>query len=64
MYEKEMKNELKSIYNSSKKIDAELVNIKIAIKKKKKLGLNTKDLEKLVDNIGIEFYQFKKKNKV
>lgn len=35
----------------------ELVNIKIAIHNLEKLGLDTKDLEKLLDNVGIEFYK-------
>lgn len=60
MFSKELKNEFKKIFNSNKKIDEELVNIKVAIHNLEKLGLDTKDLEKLLDNVGIEFYKLKK----
>lgn len=63
MYKNEIKKELQAIYNSNKNIDNELVNIKIAIHNLEKLGYNTKDLEKMLDNIGIEFYKFKVENK-
>ena len=63
MYKNEIKKELQNIYNSSKNIDKELVNIKIAIHNLEKLGFNTKDLEKMLNNIGIEFYKFKVENK-
>ena len=63
MYQKENKKELQAIYNSNKNIDSELVNIKIAIHNLEKLGFNTKELEKILDNVGIEFYKFKVKNK-
>lgn len=59
MFSKELKNEFKKIFNSNKKIDEELVNIKIAIHNLEKLGLDTKNLEKLLDNVGIEFYKLK-----
>ena len=63
MYKNEINKELQAIYNSNKNIDNELVNIKIAIHNLEKLGCNTKDLEKMLDNIGIEFYKFKVENK-
>ena len=63
MYKNEIKKELQAIYNSNKNIDNELVNIKIAIHNLEKLGFNVKDLEKMLDNIGIEFYKFKVENK-
>lgn len=63
MFKNEVKKELQAIYNSNKNIDNELVNIKIAIHNLEKLGYNTKDLEKMLDNIGIEFYKFKVENK-
>lgn len=59
MFSKELKNEFKKIFNSNKKIDEEFVNIKIAIHNLEKLGLDTKNLEKLLDNVGIEFYKLK-----
>ena len=63
MYKNEIKKELQAIYNSNKNIDNELVNIMVAIHNLEKLGCNTKDLEKMLDNIGIEFYKFKIENK-
>lgn len=63
MYKNEIKKELQAIYNSNKNMDNELVNIKVAIHNLEKLGYNTKDLEKALDNIGIEFYKFKGENK-
>ena len=63
MYKNEVKKELQTIYNSNKNIDKELVNIKVAIHNLEKLGCDTKDLEKTLDNIGIEFYKFKVENK-
>ena len=59
MFSKELKNEFKKIYDSNKKIDEEFVNIKVAIHNLEKLGLDTKNLEKLLDNVGIEFYKLK-----
>ena len=62
MFKNEIKKELQAIYNSNKNIDDELVNIKIAIHNLEKLGINTKDLEKQLDNVGIEIYKFKNEN--
>lgn len=62
MYKNEIKNNLETIYDNTKNIDNELVNIKIAIHNLEKLGVNTHDLEKQLDNIGIEFYKFKVEN--
>lgn len=59
MFRNEIKDNLKTIYESTKKIDNELVNIKVAIHNLEKLGLDTKDLENLLDNVGIEIYKFK-----
>lgn len=59
MFRNEIKDNLKTIYDSTKKIDNELVNIKVAIHNLEKLGLDTKDLENLLDNVGIEIYKFK-----
>jgi hypothetical protein len=63
MFKTELKAELTAIYNSNKNIDKELVNIKVAIHNLEKLGCNTRDLEKMLDNIGIEFYKFKNENR-
>lgn len=62
MFKSEIKKEYQTIHNSTSKIDDELVNIKIAIHNLEKLGINTDDLEKQLDNVGIEFYKFKTKN--
>lgn len=59
MYNNEFKNELKNIYNSIKNIDDEFINIKIAIHNLEKLGLDTKEFYKLLDNVGIEFKKLK-----
>ena len=53
------KNELQTIFTSSKNIDNEIVNIKIAIHNLEKLGLDTKEFYKLLDNLGIEFKKLK-----
>lgn len=59
MFKNETKNNLETIFDSTKKIDNELVNIKIAIHNLEKLGHDTRELEKLLDNVGIEIYKFK-----
>lgn len=59
MFKNEVINNLKTINDSTKKIDNELVNIKIAIHDLEKLGLDTKDLQKILDNVGVEIYKFK-----
>lgn len=63
MYKQEIKNELRAIWQGTKNIDKELTEIKVAIHNLEKLGCNPKDLEKMLDNIGIEFYKFKTENK-
>lgn len=62
MYKNEIKKELQAIYFSNKKIDEEFVKIKVALHDLKKLGCKTESLEKMLDNIGIEFYKFKTEN--
>lgn len=62
MFKDEVKKEYKTIYSSTSKIDAEIINIKIAIHNLEKLGINTHDLEKQLDNVGIEIYKFKNEN--
>ncbi len=61
--EKELKNELKNIFNNNQEIDKKIVEIKVAIHNLEKLGINTRDLEKQLDNVGIEFYKFKNNTK-
>ena len=62
MFKNEIKKEYQNIYNSTSKIDNEIVNVKIANHNLEKLGININDLEKQLDNVGIEFYKFKTKN--
>lgn len=59
MFKNEVKNELQTIFTSSKNIDNGIVNIKIAIHNLEKLGLDTKEFYKLLDNLGIEFKKLK-----
>ena len=58
-----MKNELKTIFSNNQEIDKKIVEIKVAIHNLEKLGINTRDLEKQLDNVGIEFYKFKNNTK-
>ena len=59
MFKEQTKNELLSIYKSNEKIDDEITNIKIALHTLEKLGKDTKEIEKQLENVGIEFYKFK-----
>jgi len=59
MYNNEFKGNLKRINDSTKNIDNDLLNIKIAIHNLEKLGLDTKEFYKLIDNVGIEFKKLK-----
>ena len=59
MFKNQIKEEFKTIYLANKNIDSEIVNIKVALHTIEKLGVNTKDLEKQLDNLGIEFYKLK-----
>lgn len=59
MFEKELKSYEKNIDTDIKELDRILVDIKINIHNIEKLGKDTKDLEKQVDNIGIELYKLK-----
>lgn len=60
MFKNEIKNAKMQIFKSEDLIDDELVNIKIAIHDLEKLGFDTKELEKQLENVGIEIYKFKK----
>lgn len=59
MFENQIKEEFKTIYLANKNIDSEIVNIKVALHTIEKLGVNTKDLEKQLESVGIEFYKLK-----
>lgn len=59
MFKNQIKEEFKTIYLANKNIDSEITNIKIALHTIEKLGINISDLEKQLDNLGIEFYKLK-----
>ena len=59
MFEKELKSYEENIYTDIKELDRILIDIKVNIHNIEKLGKDTKDLEKQVDNIGIELYKLK-----
>lgn len=59
MFREEQKKNYEEIFNCSSRIDIEFINIKVAIHNLEKLGVKTDDLEKLLENVGIEFYKFK-----
>ena len=59
MFKEQTKNELLSIYKSNEKIDDEITNIKIALHTLEKSGKDKKEIEKQLENVGIEFYKFK-----
>jgi len=59
MYSKELKSYGESIKKDLGEIDKLLIDIKVNIHNIEKLGKDTKDLEKQVDNVGIELYKLK-----
>lgn len=60
MYKEELKEYSKNIWKSGKNIDSELTNIKVMLHNIEKLGKDTKDMEKQLDNVGIELYKLKR----
>lgn len=62
MFKNEIKNELRAIYECNEEIDEKMVEIKIALHNLEKLGIDTTELYKQLENVGIEFYKFKMKN--
>ena len=61
MFSGEIKNELRIIFMDNKEIDKKITEIKVALHNLEKLGLDTTELYKQLDNVGIEFYKFKTK---
>lgn len=59
MYNKELKSYGERIKKDLGEIDKLLIDIKVNIHNIEKLGKDTKDLEKQVDNVGIELYKLK-----
>lgn len=62
MYNNELKENVKKIYRTVLNMDNNIIDIKVAIHNLEKIGINTKELEKIIDNIGIEFYKLKQYN--
>lgn len=62
MFEKEIRENFKGIDKSCKNINKEITNIKIAIHTLEKLGIDTKELENAITNLGIEFVKLNAKN--
>ena len=59
MFKNEIKKEFRDINYSNNTIDSELIKIKVALHTLEKLGVDTTELYKQVDNVGIEFYKLK-----
>lgn len=55
MFRGEIRSELRTIFMNNKEI-------KVALHNLEKLGFDTTELYKQLDNVGIEFYKFKTKN--
>lgn len=62
MFRGEIKNELRTIFMGNKEIDKKITEIKVALHNLEKLGFDTTELYKQLDNVGIEFYKFKMQN--
>ena len=62
MFKREIKENFKRINKSCESINKELTNIKVAIHTLEKLGIETKELENIMTNLGIEFYKLRNKN--
>lgn len=59
MNNEQIKGELKTVFNAIKKIDEQIVNIKIATHTLDKSGYNMSEEYKALDEVGIEFYKLK-----
>lgn len=59
MYKNEIKNEKIEIYNAIKNIDEQETKIKIALHTLEKLGCDTSELYKQLDNLGISIHKMK-----
>lgn len=62
MFKREIKENFKGINKSCENINKEITNIKVAIHTLEKLGIDTKELENAITNLGIEFYKLRNKN--
>lgn len=59
MNNEQIKGELKTVFNAIKKIDEQIVNIKVATHTLDKSGYNMSEECKALDEVGIEFYKLK-----
>lgn len=59
MNNEQIKGELKTVFNAIKKIDEQIVNIKVATHTLDKSGYNMSEEYKALDEVGIEFYKLK-----
>lgn len=57
--EKKRQEYLKELHESIKNVDAQMVAIKTALHQLQRIGINTKDAYKQVENVGIELYKLK-----
>lgn len=62
MFNREIKENFRIIDKSCRNINKELTNIKVAIHTLGKLGIDTKELENAMTNLGIEFVKLNAKN--
>lgn len=62
MFDREIKENFRIIDKSCRDINKELTNIKIALHTLEKLCVDTKELENIMTNLGIEFYKLRNKN--
>ena len=63
MFKEEIKKELKNIVDYNISINDLLVDTKIALHNLDKLGFNIEELQNKLDDLEIEFYQFKMMSK-
>lgn len=59
MYNNEIKDNLKNLFINNQDVNKKITEIKIILHNLEKLGFNTDTLYKMLDNVGIEFYNFK-----
>lgn len=59
MYNNEIKDNLKNLFINNQDVNKKITEIKIILHNLEKLGVNTDTLYKMLDNVGIELYNFK-----
>ena len=63
MCKNEVRDNLRDLFTNNQEVDKKIIEIKTTLHNLEKLGLDTKDLYKLLDNVGIEMYKFKMNSK-